>query len=69
MWVFVVHLILVFGATWGTAWSITYGHRAWGVTFGTLWFVVFLVTSMDQVRIPWFEWVGRVRKTGSNKEG
>ena len=56
IWVFVLHLSVVFMCTWGALMAFEYGHRVIGVCLAGVWVVAFVITSMDNVRIRAFEW-------------
>ena len=56
MWVFVLHLSVVFACTWGAMLAFSYGHRFIGVCLAGVWVVAFIITALDDVRIRAFEW-------------
>lgn len=56
LWVFVLHLSVVFVCTWGAMLAFSYGHRVIGCLLAGVWVVAFVITSLDNVRIAAFEW-------------
>lgn len=56
MWVFVLHLVGVFVCTWLGMMALT-AERYWiAVPLLAVWVVMFVITSLDNVRIAAFEW-------------
>src|SRR3546814_9999 len=56
IWVFVLHLSVVFTATWGAMLAFSSGHRVIGVCLAGVWVVAFVITALDDVRVRAFEW-------------
>lgn len=56
IWVFVLHLVVVFACTWGAMLAFSSGHRVVGVCLAGVWVVAFIITALDDVRIRAFEW-------------
>jgi len=56
IWVFVLHLSVVFACTWGAMLAFSYGHRVIGCLLAVVWVAAFVITVMDNVRIAAFEW-------------
>lgn len=62
IWLFVVHLVVVFVCTVGALWAFDKGgqFRMIGYLFSATWLAAFILTALDDVRITAFEWT-RVR--------
>lgn len=59
LWLFSVHLALVFVCAAGTAWAFDQGgqYRMLGYTFAMLWLAALILTALDDVRIEWLSWL------------
>lgn len=74
-WIFAAHLMAVFACTVGMMWAFSSGIIWLGALLSVGWLGAFALTSVDDVRVPLFQWVAkqgshlfdRVRRMGDNK--